>query len=205
MIARVLNKIFYNPYREVGKKRDEVDVCSSTILTNNFKLDFRTSARAGKRAVIGGGNILSCSLIFESSEGRVEIGSKCFINAGTKLISRSSIIIGNYVTIAWGVTLYDHDSHSLEYQDRRADILQQLEDYSGGNLLGNKNWNTVNSEPIVVEDDVWIGMNATILKGVKVGRGAVIGAYAVVTKDVEPWTVVAGNPAKVVKKISGGC
>ena len=59
----------------------------------------------------------------------------------------------------------------------------------------------ISKAPIIIEDDVWISFNATILKGVTIGKGAVIAANAVVTKDVEPYTVVAGNPAVLIKKI----
>ena len=62
-----------------------------------------------------------------------------------------------------------------------------------------KNWTVVKDEAIVIESKVWIGFDVTILKGVTVGEGAVIGAKSIVTKNVEPWTVVAGNPAVVVK------
>jgi acetyltransferase-like isoleucine patch superfamily enzyme len=54
---------------------------------------------------------------------------------------------------------------------------------------------------IVIEDDVWIGMNSVILKGVTIGKGSVVAACSVVTKDVPPMTLVGGNPAKIVKKI----
>ena len=66
----------------------------------------------------------------------------------------------------------------------------------------NKNWSVVNTKPITIKDKVWIGMNVIILKGVTIGEGAVIGAGSVVTQDVPAWSVVAGNPAKVVKRIS---
>lgn len=55
------------------------------------------------------------------------------------------------------------------------------------------------SAPIVIEDDAWIGFKSVILKGVRIGRGAIVASAAVVTKDVDPWTIVAGNPAKVVE------
>lgn len=58
----------------------------------------------------------------------------------------------------------------------------------------------VKSGPVVIEDDVWIGLNAIILKGVKIGRGAVVGAGSVITRDVEPYTIVVGSPQRVTGK-----
>jgi maltose O-acetyltransferase len=60
----------------------------------------------------------------------------------------------------------------------------------------------LNASEIVIEDDVWIGFNSVILKGVKIGRGAIIGAGSFVTKDVEAWTVNVGNPLRCIKKIN---
>ena len=73
---------------------------------------------------------------------------------------------------------------------------------NGDNFILHKDWSNVNSAPITICDDAWIGMNCIILKGVTIGEGAIVGAGSVVTKDVPAWTVVAGNPARVVKKIS---
>ena len=66
-------------------------------------------------------------------------------------------------------------------------------------FIENKNWSTVNSKPIKICSNAWIGMNCHILKGVTVGEGAIVGAGSVVTKDVAPWTIVAGNPANYIK------
>ena len=70
-----------------------------------------------------------------------------------------------------------------------------------GDPLASKDWSVVRTKPIRICDKVWIGMNAIILKGVTIGEGSVDAAGSVVTKDVSPWTVVAGNPARVVKYI----
>ena len=70
------------------------------------------------------------------------------------------------------------------------------------NFIKNKNWNVVNSKPIIIHSNVWIGMNCIILKGVTIGQGAIVAAGSVITKDVPPWTIVGGNPARAIKEIS---
>lgn len=150
---------------------------------------------------IGDDCIISGNFVFESTAGIVKIGNHSYIGGGT-FISRSSIEIGDNVTIAWGCTFYDHDSHSLDYLKRRKDIDDELNDIRNGrNFIANKDWSDVNSKPIKICNDAWIGMNVIILKGVTVGEGAIVGAGSVVTKDVPAWTIVAGNPARVVKDV----
>ena len=199
-IKSIFNKFFYNPKQFANKNKDLINISESTKLTKTCRFDVRKKGNS-VRINIGRNNILGCRFILESNLGYIEVGDNCFINGDTKLISRSSIKVGNYVTMAWGITIYDHDSHSLNFQDRRDDINQQFIDYDSGEFIKNKNWDSVKSKPIVIEDDVWIGMHATILKGVIIGKGAIIGAHSVVTKNVPPFTVVAGNPAKIVKHL----
>lgn len=195
----MIRKVFYDPYA-VAKKLN-FNIHNSAVLLKSCV--FRFDSGIPKNAVsIGSNSMIGCEFIFESDQGRVLIGKDCFINAGTRMISRTSITIGNNVTIAWGCTLYDHNSHSLDYTERRTDIALQLSDHRNGYIFTkSKNWETVKSRPIVVADDVWIGFNVTILSGVIIGEGAVIGAGSVVREDVEPWTVVVGNPAIVVKRL----
>ncbi len=151
---------------------------------------------------IGNDNIINGNFIFESSEGIIEIGNHSFIGEST-FISHSHISIGDNVTIAWGCTIYDHNSHSIDYLERRKDIDNELFSLRNGqSIYANKNWDSVKSSPIKISDDVWIGMNCIILKGVTIGEGAIIGAGSVVTTDIPAWTIVAGNPAKVIKTIS---
>ena len=199
-LFKLINKLLYDPYKVVLKNQF-VECARSTVLQKAFTIDFRQNV--GKtRVKIGDDNVLEFNLIFESDGGLIKIGNKNFINGSTRLISRNSIEIGDFVTIAWNVTIYDHDSHSLNHLDRRADIEQQLlQAHAGNSLITNKNWATVNSKPIKICNDVWIGMNAIILKGVTVGEGAIVAAGAVVTNDVAPYTIVAGNPAVMVKVI----
>lgn len=146
--------------------------------------------------------MIGCEFVFESDEGMITVGNHSFINAGTKLISRTGIDIGNNVTIAWGCTIYDHNSHSLSYLSRRKDIERQLSDYrSGKNFIHSKDWSIVKSRKITIEDDAWIGFGVTILNGVTIGEGAIVSAMSVVRDNVEPWTIVAGNPAVIIKRL----
>lgn len=198
VIKKQIFKLLFSPDRVI-KKYENINVHDSSILTENVR--FRISSHENVISV-GQNNMLSCQFIFESEIGDISIGDNCFINGNTLLISRNKITIGSYVTIAWGCTIYDHNSHSIDYLSRRRDIDNQLESYrSGKDFIANKDWSTVKSAPIIIEDDVWIGMNCIILKGVTIGEGAIVSAGSVVREDVPPWTIVAGNPALVVKKL----
>jgi acetyltransferase-like isoleucine patch superfamily enzyme len=179
-------------YYEIGQ--------GSIMYPHGIQISFRTTKADRKYVVIGNKCLINCDFIFESIAGMVVIGDNVHIGGAT-MITRSEIIIGNDVTMAWGIYVYDHNSHSIYWKERKNDNAQCYSDYKkyNGNNLINKDWSNVNSAPIIIEDKVWIGFGVTILKGVRIGEGAVIGAMSVVTKNVPAWSVVAGNPAKVVK------
>ncbi len=149
---------------------------------------------------IGDRCALNNQFIFEGPDGQISIGDDVFINTGTNVISQSSIEIGNAVTIGWGCTVYDHDSHSLSYLERIKDHDLRLKEYPDESVA-KRDWTKVATSPIRICDHAWLGFDVVILKGVTVGEGAIIGARSVVTKDVPPWTVAVGNPARVVKEI----
>lgn len=154
------------------------------------------------RVHIGSDWLIGCEFVFESNQGTITVGDRTFLNGGSRLIARNRIGIGTDVMIVWGCWVYDHDSHSLDWRDRRADIMRQNSDCSHSeDLRKSKDWNHVASAPIQMCDKVWIGFDAVILKGVTIGEGAIVGARSVVTQNVDPWTIVAGNPARVVKHL----
>lgn len=113
--------------------------------------------------------------------GRIEIGSNTDIGRGLLVISKGEVRIGNNVLIGpdCKIIAFDHS-------------------FSNGNIPIAKQ-QTV-GRGVLIDDDVWFGANAVILDGVKIGKGAVVGAGAVVTKDVKPYTVVGGVPAKLIKR-----
>lgn len=174
----------------------------TTILLGNSRFDFRCGKERRTYVTIGVKCLIGATFVFETEKGEVKIGNNVHIGSAS-FISRNSIYVGNDVTMAWDITIYDHNSHSIYWEERKHDNHQCYDDYMNfnGNNIVNKNWSVVKSEPIRIEDKVWIGFGVTILKGVTIGEGAVIAAKSVVTKDVEPWTVIGGNPAQLLKRL----
>lgn len=149
---------------------------------------------AGAVLSIGSNSIFTSSVVMERPGARVAIGERTFVGKG-HLIAAQSIQIGSDVLVSWNVTIVDHQSHNLEFQKRKDDVPRWL--------TGEKSWSDVTIAPVKIGDKVWLGFGSSILPGVTIGEGAVVGACSVVTKDVEPWTVVAGNPARFIKHVPG--
>lgn len=150
------------------------------------------SQKAGHLRV-GHGCIVNCRVDFDGPHGEVKIGNRCFIGA-SHLVCREKITLGDDVIISWGVTVVDHNSHALDWERRRTDVADWYR--------GQKDWSHVDVRPVEIHDKVWIGFGATVLKGVVIGEGAVIGAGSMVTCNVPANTVVAGNPARLIKRIN---
>ena len=151
----------------------------------------------GDRAkiVLGAHAHLRGQLLVFWQGGEIRIGEWSYIGQGSCLWSRNSIVVGHHVLVSHGVDIHDGNSHPLGWEARRRDTEAIL---GGENPMPDSD---VRTAPVVIEDDAWIGFKATVLKGVRIGRGAVVAAGAVVTKDVPPFSVVAGNPAKVIKTL----
>lgn len=142
---------------------------------------------------IGKGTHIRGELLVFKYGGKIEVGDNCYIGEGTRIWSGESIIIGNNVLISHNVNVIDTNSHEI-------DSIERLERYM--DLIKNGHWNekgSINTSPIVLKDFAWISFNSTILKGVTIGEGAIVGAGSVVTKDVPDFAVVAGNPAVIIK------
>ncbi|HLG12626.1 MAG TPA: acyltransferase [Dehalococcoidia bacterium] len=112
-------------------------------------------------------------------EARLSVGEGTFINYGASLSAHQEVRIGANCMIGNYVVIMDSDYHDLLHR----------------HLPGP-------ASPIVIEDEVWIGVRATILKGVRIGQGSVIGAGSVVTTNIPPWSVAFGVPARVVRSLT---
>ncbi len=143
---------------------------------------------------IGRACLIQGLLITDSNDSRILIGNNVFVGGSTIISCALSITIEDDVLIAYRCIINDSNSHSLSYSARKQDLADWLDGHR-------KDWSTTINEPILIKKGAWLGAQCIILKGVTIGEGAVVGAGAVVTKDVPPYTVVAGNPAQIVKHI----
>jgi acetyltransferase-like isoleucine patch superfamily enzyme len=187
----------------VGALRRAVDVLdrlSMRAQLSDVTLDVRPSAKLSAWRIsakpsctltVGEHSMVSGSISFERPHSQVTIGDRTFMNG--HLIAAERITVGDDVLMAWGVTVVDHDSHSQSFSKRAQDVLMWSR--------GEKDWTNVTIRPVTIGNKSWIGFDASILKGITIGEGAVVAACSVVTKDVAPWTVVAGNPARVIRAI----
>ena len=152
---------------------------------------YKVRFKSGCKLAIAEKTQVPGTIVFDKNNSAIKIGKRTFISGA--LISAQSIDIGDDVLISWNTTIVDHDSHSVSFSHRSQDAVDWLE--------GKKNWDHVKIAPVKICDKVWIGFNSIILKGVTIGEGSIVGAGSVVTKDVPPWTIVAGNPARIIREI----
>ncbi len=142
---------------------------------------------------IGAGSIVEANLVIEREGASIVIGRNTFI--GSSLIaSATRIEVGDDVLISWGCTIVDHNSHGIGWAQRSQDVRDWYH--------GKKDWTHVEVKPVKIGDKSWLGLNVIVLKGVEIGEGAVVAAGSVVVKNVPAWTIVAGNPAKVIREVS---
>ncbi len=178
---RLLRKVFY--YEPMLRAR-----CHQ--VGNNLRLEHLPYIGGQGKIILGNNVAFSGHVNLEVGSNKnvqdavLKIGNNVHLNGGCGITASLSVEIGNNVLLAGGCAISDDDGHPLDPIMRRTmpASIDQL-------------------KPIVIEDDVWIGMRSVVTKGVRIGRGAIVGACSVVTKDVAPFTVVGGNPARLIKTL----
>jgi acetyltransferase-like isoleucine patch superfamily enzyme len=165
----------------------------SVRIAPHSKVNYRNiNIKNNCRLEIGRGSIIEGSISFDKEGASVKIGERVFIGRSL-LVCADNIEIGDDVLISWGCTVVDHNSHAIGWKSRSQDVGKWFD--------GLKDWSAVKTAPVKICARSWLGFNAIILKGVTIGEGAVIGAGSVVTGDVPPYTIVAGNPARIIREI----
>lgn len=146
-----------------------------SIIRRNARLDLN----AGNKLIIGSRTIIENHVILNNGIGDIEIGDNTMITSRGMILGPA--LIGNNVVLGIGsqVLGLTHDFEDIEIS---------IKDQG------------VSGTKVIIEDDVWIGGNCVIIQGIKIGKHSLVAAGSVVTKDVEPYTIVAGNPARPIKK-----
>ncbi|WP_333636017.1 acyltransferase [Ruminococcus sp.] len=144
----------------------------------------------GKRCEIKG-------QLFSFEGGKILIGNNVFMNYNSFIGSMEAVTIGNDVIIATNVRIFDNNNHPTSPAQRE---MMSHNDFYGELWT----WKYAEHKPVVIGDNVWIGEFSAILKGVTIGKGSIVASHSVVTKDVPPYVIVAGNPARVVKRLEEG-
>lgn len=204
-------KAFYNLFRAFRRLYSEITLFFDDLMTRfhlgmnavEYAADIHVKGRAVIHVAKGGKMSLGKSFRMNNGLKYNRIGRQApcqFIVAEhatlrignhvgmshSSIICRNEIIIGDHVTIGGNVMIYDTDFHALDPELRANPELDQTH---------------VVSRPVHIEDYVFIGAHSTILKGVRVGRGAIIGACSVVTRDIPEGEIWAGNPAAFIRKV----
>jgi acetyltransferase-like isoleucine patch superfamily enzyme len=136
----------------------------------------------GGQLLIGNDGTVGRDTLIVAKKGKINVSARCFIGQGTVIAADESVIIGNDCLIGEHVTIRD--------QNHRTDYTDIPFAFQG-----------MHSSPISIGDNVWVGAKATIVSGTTIGSNSVIAANAVVSKDVPPWSVVGGVPARVIRNI----
>lgn len=205
MFKKKLSLLFYSLFKvfpihkiiDNALKKDRIEQCYKKSLSN--KAIFLEEAEVvnmqddrTKIVIDEGTHIRGLLLIFKSS-GRISIGKNCYIGKGSTLWSADEICIGDNVLISHNVNIIDTNSHEIDYLERSASYQRMLE---SGHPSSKGN---IETKKIRIDDYAWINFNVIILKGVTIGKGAIVAAGSIVTKDVPAFSIVAGNPARVIK------
>jgi acetyltransferase-like isoleucine patch superfamily enzyme len=166
----------------------------NTILTANYA--FKRFLSREKDALVVGAHCTMDGVHFAVGEkARVRIGDYCYFT-NTLLLCELELQIGSYVVMGWNATIADTDFHPIAPAERVADAI------ACSPLGKGRPRPEIVRKPVIIDDDVWIGPNATILKGVRIGSGAFIEPGALVTRDVPARARVMGNPAQVIGQVS---
>ncbi|MBV8923395.1 acyltransferase [Bradyrhizobium sp.] len=127
--------------------------------------------------------------------GEIRIGEWCYIGEASRIWSAALIELGDRVLVSHSVNIFDSLTHPLHAAARHAQVKQIFEHGHPQTLVLDEN-------PVRIRNDAWIGAGAMILRGVTVGEGGIVAAGAVVTRDVPAYSIVAGNPAVLVRELS---
>lgn len=202
MLFKIISGII-NTYRSQQLKRSYNEWYQNATIDNNFEIQLSSQIfnESGNKAnIIIGHHCKVLGRMVCKTNGKIAMGNYSALEDGVSIQCLEKITIGHYVNIANDTVVTDNNSHSTRAEDWVKHCITTSPGGPGYPGLGN-GWEFSESSPVVIENVVWIGARCVILKGVTIGEGAIVARNSVVTKDIPPYTMVGGNPAKVLKKL----
>ena len=177
-----------------GTIPENVIIDDTAYIETTFSFQFFHSRR--ERAVeYGRGASTYLGTMFDvGPRGHVKLGDYALVH-GARIICDSEVIIGDYALISWNVVLMDSYRVPMDAKARR----QEMERIPRRDQR--RACAEVEARPIHIERNVWIGFDACVLPGVTIGEGSIVGARSVVRESVPPFTIVGGNPARILREI----
>jgi acetyltransferase-like isoleucine patch superfamily enzyme len=179
--------------RELAMKKLHSEITADKTANITTEAAIYNLTKDPSKIRIGAHSLIRGELVTYNYAGEISIGDYCFFGPGSRIWSVKKVSVGNRVLISHDVNIHDNNSHAANADHRHKEFKYMLE--NSGNLMQSD----IGQMEVIIEDDVWIGFNSTILKGVRIGKGSIIGACSVVTKDIPPYSIAIGNPAKVIK------
>lgn len=177
-----------------GTVPKNVVVDDTAYIETTFSFHFFRSERDGGVEYGRGASTYLGTMFDVGPQGRVKLGDYALVH-GARIICDSEVTIGDYALISWNVVLMDTYRVPFDPLDRR----EELKRVPGRTLRYAAA--PVPARPIHIGSNVWIGFDACVLPGMTIGEGSVVGARSVVTENVPPYTIVAGNPARVIRQL----
>lgn len=144
---------------------------------------------------IGQNSRIEGELFVFAHGGQIRIGNWCFIGPGARIWSAVEITIKDRVLISHNVNIFDSLTHPIDPIQRHKQFVEIA-------TRGHPNEIDLGGQPVVIEEDVWIGAGAMIMRGIRIGARSIVGAGAIVTQDVPTDVIVVGNPARIVRRIN---
>ena len=170
---------------------------SKIVLPRNIIVDWKKITLADSCSLsLGEHTIIRGALQCQRERAGLSIGNRSFVGSGSTVVSTLKVKIGCDVLVSHNCYITDTAGHSMDPKIRSKDIPNRWK--------GFKDWSVVPCSPVIIEDNVWVGPNSIILKGVTIGAGSIIAAGSVVTKDVPPDTLYGGSPAKLIRELRYG-
>lgn len=174
-------------YRYSGHRSYHIQ--RSAAITGRLKVRF-----PGGQISIGNDCLVEGNLVVQAPNGKIVLQDNVYIGGDTLLACSTTITVESDVLISYQCLFMDSDNHSLNVQKRVRDLSEVRSN--------TYDWSLIDSRPIRVCRGAWIGARSIILKGVTIGTGSVVGAGSVVTRDVPPWSIVGGNPARLIRQLT---